>query len=1207
MERAKEILAGLNRYVVSEMSKEDVHLIGNIPFNNEEYNNLSDYLSLFLEQDFNYYSELYKELLVLLLVKNAERNYSGDFWSQLKFDFKNPQRKKTRELYFKVCKHYNFPTFRKEAEAGYSIITPYICHSGITNDELPDFFNMFEKNFDVRHPDDLLNMFTYRPYIRPHTKRFFDHLKENALSFLLQWYEVTEAYSLTATEEDIMERLNEEFEGEDIIIPVRYVRHYLEWQSFTDESTTTRRKRKDKFLPPYVSLDLDTYGLILNIPDQKISENLDSGYNDKLIWVAEVAGQVIQLNTYIYKNTILNKSLTDERTHILKENREDEERCKEINIQLFHNTLDRYLASWTLPFMQNAYLVFDKYGRLISDFVVGEECWVLLSNDFFVERGVVEYECSAMFWPSFKLLNLSFNSLSEIVLSDEADNKIYISKKKGFNIPELIGGELFQNNISIFQNLPLLLFPENPNKNCEIQLDHRESKKRVPIEACGKTVNLAKSIETDQYGTFHLRVKQNNRTIYKKKLYYIPSIKVNERGGYWPTPGKGYESNIYQFDTLADLQIKIDGASIENDYVKNGKRTTLLNVDQTKTQYNGIINMTFGESERNTSIPFTMMARPIVWSIESHSENMQLEYTGEPIHLTQEKINELLEPYLFLATGDLGATELQCELLVLEHTGSILLDHQFYLRSNQRFSYPLMNILQSDILRDLSQYQIALKLYDPDGNTISGSHYPILTVSPTVETSDFKVDIGEYDITFSWQELSEPTERGLYLFDLTRPWENEKYFPIYSNNTFINLQRRALKPGIYSARIDSPIARSLFSNLHFEPTDWTDENVYHIPGTEDTENSLTDFNFHWINYLIWGEEEHHNSHQLTALPDINETEIAMMLAKSYLTLRVFESKRENLASDKIKRYKTVDVEYRKLARITTVPTIDLLKSILEADFTQKQYPDIFSFFELLQLEDEEIKAVNWVTIFREIEEIFPDLAFQISMAKNEHYESVVKWISFDVIKEILELDKSEDPVSVMQKHHDEARTDEKWARHPDYLGSYQDVYECFQAFYKDMNRAKFKNMTEIEYIDYYEKTHKKNTRKLFNKSYIRKRQDLHQDIISNEKEYFNLLEQLDICISDYVKPHFAELRSNYPMALDQISNIMDIENLDSTVEQLIYNIYLIMFAVTLIRQGKWDHEKGSLFRNANRIRRYCLEMYQHTLVVFDLYLRDGGR
>lgn len=1209
MEKSRDFLSAFNDKIIDEMKREDVLLIGDISLDDDSYRRLEEAFSVLWKINYRYFGELYKESLILLLVKNAERNYSGNFWGHLKFDINLNQRDFTRDLFSNVCERYNFPTFETEAKEGYGIITPYICHSGIPNEELSDFFAAFDNYFDNGNVQAFINQIDQRPsLVRRHTKRFLDYLGTNQFTFILQWDEVTSLYNDVITAEEILKQLELSFEGELLLIPLRFIQHYIDWQKTPTEQPGRKSTKKHRYRSPKITLNWDARCLVLNIPEQEIPRDLNPDSRDKLIWIIEYAGETFRLESIIYKNGLLNKYLTDEESLKLRQPQFLDGDLSQVYVQVYFNDVNQLLQSWELVFAPDEYIVFDDSGKMLhSNQVSKKDLVIFAAGHIKVVSGNIDFDTNVAFWPNFRLYTVSFGDLATITLENNKRNKKFtIEKKPGPNIPELLGGVVFHNNPSIYQELPHLVFPDVTDDSLSVEILHVESKDKKIVKEPQQETNLSQVIEATRYGTYNLRIKQENRTIDRKRFYYIPEIRFDDEGDYWPEPKNGYKPGAnYRFATSKEVHIKIDGLKKENELVEGDTRKVWFKADEQKTRYHGRITLCSKFSENEINIDFQMAAKPILWAIESSADTSQPEYTDQPIYFTDEQIRALKEPYLLLSAGDLGCKEMQGKLIVTDGQGNDLFNTDFQIKSGGTFSFPLTNLILSDAIRKIDQYQVSIQLFSPYGELIGGSTYPLVIVRPTIDFSHFNVELQDDFITFSWRDNGMLTERGMFLADLTRPWNEAKYYPIFEDHTIINLPQTELEYGIYSVKIDVPKRQNPFGRRYFEPTVWSE--IFMLEALdEEMSDSLESFNYHWLSYLLFEDDDTDAEQKKKSSPKplIQEAQQAMNLVKTYLTIKTLDSRNDHITEEKKEKFLTLERVYRNLAREVDVPTEDMLRAILNEDFSPKDYFDVFSFFELVQLTDQEIKAMNWIEVIHKISDQLPDLAFQIAMATNNYYRYVERWIGRYTLSELLELQQGEDPIEVMQEHFEH---NQKWARHPDYWGSYQDVLEFFNKYHVDMRRGRYKNMAYQEYLAHYEEAYKKGTRKLFDKSFIWKRQDLQHEINSNASGYTKLLEYLAGCVRTDIEPYLSELRRFFPKAMDRISNIINPDGDPQIAEDLIYNTYLIMFVVTLYRQGKWSYRQNYLLRNADRIRRYFPEMYNHTLVVFDLYLRDGGQ
>lgn len=1210
MEKSIDFLKTFNRKIFEEMKRDDIQLIGDISLDNDSYRQLEEALYVVWERDYRYYGRLYKESLILLLVKNAERHYSGSFWEHLKINFNLNQRSYTRKLFLEVCERHGFPTFETEAEEGYGIITPYICHSGIPNDELSDFFAVFESYFDSRNVQAFLNLIDQRSHlVRSHTRRFLTYLAANQFPFLLQWDEVTRVYNDHLTAEDVFKLVKMSFEGESVLIPIRFIKQYINWQRMPSEQPGRKPTERHRYRSPQIALDFDTGCLALNIPEQDVPQKLNPGYLDKLVWIIEFAGKTKRIETFIYKNVLSNNYFTDAESVKLHQPDSLDDSPGHIHVQVCFNDVNQFLQTWELAFAADRLIVFDESGKMIHNNQVSKKEFILFAAEYYkVISGYVDLEADVVFWPNYKLHAIRFGDFEAITVEDGRSSKKYtIERKPGLNIPELQGGAVFHNNPFVYEKLPLLVFPDIPDDSLSVEITHYESKDKKIVEPVEKETVLSNVVNVARYGTYVLRVRQDKKTIDRKRFYYIPKIDFVDEGDYWPKPGEGYNpDSYYRFETNEDIRIEIDGLAKENELVEAGKRKVWFRAEKQNTRPRGRISFYSEFSGGELSVAFQMTARPILWAIESASDASQLKYTDKPIYFTDEQIRALKEPYLFLAAGDLGSASLQGQLFVTDRQGNHIFNTDFQLKNGGAFSFPLLNLLLSDALQNVKQYQIGIQLFSPFGEMIGGSSYPLVTVSPTIKFSHFHVELQDHSVNFSWLDNGELTERGMFLTDLTRPWEKVRYFPVFEDQTSIMLPHSELKSGIYSAKIDIPKRQSPFGKLYFEPTVWSVFFAIQAPNDDEKSDPVASFNYYWFSYLL-SEQDDTNAIQQrksSPIPVIKDARQAMNLVKTYLTIRAIETQMDHWPDSRKQKFHTLERVYRNLARQVGVPTREMLEFILKEGFSPKDYFDVFSFFEIVQLTDREIQLMNWFEVIRRISDQMPDLAFQIAMAMNSYYQYVERWVGRNTLNELLELRQGEDPIETMRDRFENDRKMKVWASHPDYWGSYQDVVDFFDKYYVDMYRSRFKKMDYQEYLAFYESEYKKGTRKLFDKSFIRKRQDIQHEITNNADRYSKLLKHLEDCVKNDIRPHFSELERSFPTAMSRIN---DFERHDTVIaEEIIYNAYLIMFVVTLYRQGKWSHRYGLLLRNADRVRRYFPEMYNHTLVVFDLYLRDGG-
>lgn len=1213
MINARNVIEEINNNVIDEMKNPNIHLIGEIYLPLDEYEKLKENFSKLSHKYFNMNAADYKESLVYLLVKNAQRYYDGNFWDHLSFKTNHKQRQEIKDIFIKVCEKYDFPIFEEESKAGFSIITPFICHAGIPNEQLESFFSAFDNYYESGEIFSWWEMVKSKQILHRSTMRYFNFLGDDLFPFLLQWESVTDYYDETNSTREIHSLLEKNFEGDNILIPERYIEKYSEWQSkSTIEVSGKKRVGKQRFVKPVISIDSEGNGLLLILPEQEIPKSYDPNYaNDKLVWLIYIGDVPKRIETNIYQNVLQNRYLTDEYLLTLRQPDIDSfQDIEEIKVQVYYNDIDHHINTWNLDFMPNGYSIFDLAGKKMIGNKINRSDFMLFASEEYDQIECKNYEPSSIpFWQDYGLFRISLQRNEKMTLTNSRLNTNFeIEKTEGYNLPELANGQKFFNNDSIYLELPNIVFAEKTDTPQILYVSNEElGTMEHPISKNTEKILLADILEKDVYGKYELRIKGLRRTIFRTSFYYIPAIELENNVKFWPEPGKGYQSNHYQFLLPLNADIALDGfqKEFEDTIYEDQKRIRFESIEQ-KNSIGGMILLKSEELDKETKIPFKMSARPILWAIETFDEsNKIISYQDTPIFYTDEEIKSLREPYLFLSAGDIGVPKMTIGLQAIDNKGHHFYKTKLFINSEKTTSYPLIDLFNS-VPGKTTQYSLAISLFTPTGEKIRDVDYPILKARPAVKHSQIEMEFfDQASIQFSWQEYSPPTERGLFMTNLTNSWKDSQYFPVYEDYTDLILPKKVIEPGVYAACIDVPQQKRLFDiQNYYEPKSWSGQNILIMPPEDIKEKSLWAFNYYLLSYLLLEKDEFFEYKNLPGELIIDDPTKVINLCKSFLTIKSFENLEKEEQSGKETRYETIVREYRNVARNISMPKEELLKTILNADFSESQYLELFSFFELIFLTDQEVKIMNWTMVYHDLERTMPDFAFQIAMGTNSHLESVEKWIGTYSLRELLGDSNGSNPTQIMQDQIENQIKTKKWASHPDYWGSYDEVKQFSIQYSKDLRFKKYQNKSLEEYLEYYEKEYKSSLKKIFGKSYLRIRSDLNSKI-ANNKVIEKVTNNLNDCVSVEIKPYFNYLKNNYAEAFNRIRNMASVFD-SSEADLAVYTIYLIMFVGTLYRQGIWNYQTSLILRNIDRIRRYFPELYQHTLVIFDLYIRDGG-
>jgi len=330
-----------------------VRIIGDLPISQKDFEYLAETIQNYAQ--IGLMDQLFKNYQICMaafMVFTATYYYEeGAFWPYIEKYIRETSQNERNKLYqcfsFSV-RRFKLPVFVKEQLEGQKYVTPIVCHSGIPQSCLDDYFDVVSDtlNNTLFFEGHILEDFKYlmRYKVQKPVIRYFDFLDNDAEEFLQK-------------SRDLISYLDMEKNSiEDAIIqfpdlPVRMIERCYEWQSHEKVKDKMRTRRNTIITSPKIFLDLHGMGIYVLLPQQGIRECFD----DSVFWEIMCDEKIITLKSRLFKKGEIYLSKERAATLIPAAN---------YTVTLFME--DKSVGQWSYKGLADGYISFDDKGGLIK-------------------------------------------------------------------------------------------------------------------------------------------------------------------------------------------------------------------------------------------------------------------------------------------------------------------------------------------------------------------------------------------------------------------------------------------------------------------------------------------------------------------------------------------------------------------------------------------------------------------------------------------------------------------------------------------------------------------------------------------------------------------------------------------------------------------------------------------------------------------------
>lgn len=1181
----------INKILIRELSG-NIRIIGDIELSSEDFEILKSRLRLTLRADFKTNANYYGESLCVFLVYCAQMFFDEHgFWlyvEDLLMKISFVQRHDIRKQFITTCKFYGFNDFENERISGHAIITPIICHAGISNSNLDSFFEILKDAVsDVEFAGELNlseGIFDYfLIHMAPiYIKRYLNSLDEERDSFLLQWYDVIHSfYNELSTAESLTAELLSLYKSEtDTIIPFRYLAHYCDWKRRPVITAEKNKAKRASFKSPQIFLNTDCLGIFIRLPQQR----LISEYKPRRItWLIKSDDAISIIECQAFVDGADDHFVTEEIESLLKP-------AKMYSFELYDDVdQNEPIAHWNIDLGNRIFLAFTSRGDLIKSDTVNanqgifviEEQWKIEGKAYFAELTKIPY------WGRFNIVSYSAVINTTLSISDRKTGKLVQSISIApFEKPELVGGELLWNNPGVYFKLPRIRLPRINNSKWHgtlilpsgrYEFDQNESEQNDIV--------LAESIKPEAFGTYELRIRNGAENRYQIRFHYVPELKLVSDTSKWPVPKDGYHSDKIQIQLPQGIDIKLNQLIQDFDAIHGQDHRVVFSCLNNINKVNGKIIVS--NSSPDISCPVQISLRPILWSVLG-GVNDKLVLTDKPIRQDYSTLLKNSEQFLFISTGDIGADTLDGKLIGRRADGTVLLEREIEVKAWHQFKWDYSDLLLSADTGESKRFTIFLELFAPDGPTIGS--WPIMIVNNPVKINDLVKEKLENGIKISWRESGNKLDRVLIIQNLFEPWSDSIIFPIDDNMEKIVLSASDVVRGLYCFKIDATPEWSPFGQTDYSPARIDLKNIISFGLVPPLPSRIISINVKSLEFLLTAKT---NELELPALSLSTEAEIDQ-LAKSFLFLK---SNQELF--NPVKFNKVISI-YKSIGKKTAISPESLLRFLLSRFRAINQLNLLQEFFGLAV-----IPGISGKPFFRNHEISLlannnPTCAFQISLSQGDNVEWIIRWIGEGDLHHILSIDPDQLSSYISDRMSEHPSNETLWTIPDGYWGSIEDSIK-FSQYVRALKPSEiYANNDDL--IKAYEHKNKLDEYRLFGKTYLAALQEL-QDAHVKFAEDFRKFEDF---YEKAIKPQNIHSSKLYPGVHDKLLRRVDRYE-DNPLEDLAYKIGITVLDSVMYRRGEWALPDYGLMRQIARLRSIIPGFYRRDLVLIEMYILGGGK
>ena len=445
-----------------------VKIIGDIPLSRNDFEYLAEKIRVFIQNGVeNELFNKYRASIATFLVFGAVYYYDGGtYWPNIEKytgDIQTNRRNDFYKRFIYILEHLNLPRFEKEQEEGFRYVTPILCHAGIPQSCLDDYFEVVSDtlNNTAFFEGHILEEFKYfmRFKVQKPVIRYFEFLENEAEEFLQNSRDLLLYIDgSNSSVEDAKIKFQD--------LPKRMIERCFEWQNSERVKDKIKIIKNVILTSPKIMLDTQGMGIYVLLPQQLIRDCFD----DKVSWEIIYGERV-----FISKARLFKKGeffVSEEKTVSLLPN-------ENYKISLFIE--DKPVGTWEFKGLSDGYICFDRKGNLIRKAHLPPDVVVVIfdkKQDLGYNNVMIEELTYFPNWINYKTYRINLENARQLVCSFgsvevKKDNKL-----------TLIGGKtLFDQTDGVgaicFTSLPNFLLNDGSAEKWHITVSFKHEKQEI--------------------------------------------------------------------------------------------------------------------------------------------------------------------------------------------------------------------------------------------------------------------------------------------------------------------------------------------------------------------------------------------------------------------------------------------------------------------------------------------------------------------------------------------------------------------------------------------------------------------------------------------------------------------------------------------------------------------------------------------------------
>lgn len=463
-----------------------------------------------------------------------------------------------------------------------------------------------------------------------------------------------------------------------------------------------------------------------------------------------------------------------------------------INVEYFYNNKPQ--KSWDFK-IDNEHIIFDKNGKLLNnDTLPREGCYLGITKGTEIDEGCVVESYIFEGWSEyiFYYLDLSQYPYSELSLNNQKklqiEDKPVIERCNYKLLFEDWNTESIYSSTNVFKSLGTIdIIAPFINKDdikiiffdLEINNENKENNNNIDLISVNKNLLRLTFNNNLKSGIYNIKIKYKEKTCYTEMFVYDCETKV-----------KFSKIDYYKEPIIKSLEVH-GGNNVEIvpcDLNTKIKKTNSSYLIQTKK----ISVSKFIYKFNSTEVLIHKIVRPIKYDLSGLEDTIESNSNDKVIEITKEIMQDH-SINLYIRNLDHNYDYLIYNLVILDNiTGKEMIITE-KLKLGQEMNWNFRKF--SDRIIDFKDILLVLEIRSCDSNIII--RIPVLKIKEHIKINNFKKQINENQLYFSWNEKQKNKQRRLYLYNVTLPSENPLEYKLEDGVTNFKLDLSKIYPGVY--------------------------------------------------------------------------------------------------------------------------------------------------------------------------------------------------------------------------------------------------------------------------------------------------------------------------------------------------------------------------------------------------------------------------